>query len=108
MPQIICRGLLEEEVCALSENLGGKLAEIVQVEPDWFVFEYINSKSFSMGKPLDKEVIIDLMWFDRGEEIKQKVQNEITDSIKRLNYNLITVIFHNLEKNSYFENGEHF
>lgn len=54
------------------------------------------------------DVFVDVLWFDRGQEIQDNVAKDITEYMKKIGYKEITVIFHSLQKHSYYENGEHY
>ena len=108
MPQIICKGLKEEEVIGLSLTLSEKLAEIMDTPKDWFLFEHIERKCYVAGNSLIGDPIIDIWWFDRGQEIKDLTAKAVDSDIRALGYNQIEVVFHQCIHESYYENGEHY
>lgn len=52
--------------------------------------------------------MVDVFWFDRGQEIQDKAAKIITKHINSIGYKSVDVIFHPLDKMKYYENGEHF
>lgn len=108
MPQIICKGLKEQEVIHLSKTLSENLAEIMNTPKDWFLFEYIERKCYVLGEKLSGDPIIDIWWFDRGQDIKDKTAQAIDKSIRVLGYEQIEIVFHECKEDSYFENGKHY
>lgn len=108
MPQLIFRGIKEQEVCELSNNLCKKLSAIMETKEDWFIFEYVNRKTYCMGDVASAEIIVDVFWFDRGQDIKDLSAKEITSYINEMGYLDVAVVFHALEKQDYYENGVHY
>lgn len=52
--------------------------------------------------------MVDVSWFDRGQEVQDAAANIITKYINSIGYKNVDVIFHCLEKNRYYEDGENF
>ncbi len=108
MPQLICRGLKEKEVAQLSVTLSEELAKLTDTAKDWFLFEHIERNCYVSGEKVTGDPIIDIMWFDRGQQVKDSVGKAVDSAVRALGYAQIEVVFHPLEKESYFENGEHY
>ncbi len=108
MPQLKFKGLKIEEVKNLSSTLSVKLGEIMDTESDWFLFEHVNTTTFVNGIELKGSIMIDIYWFDRGQEIKNQSAKAIHNTILNLGYENIEIVFHELKANDYFENGEHY
>ena len=108
MPHIRVRGITENTILKLSTT-SAKLAEIIETTPDNFTFELVQTKFFENGKSSKGYPFIEVLWFARTQEMKNKLAECLTDIIKSLEtHDYITVIFRDLETDSYFENGEHF
>lgn len=109
MPHLRFRGVKKEEVKEISKNLVDILAEKVECPRDYFTLEYLETTFFfdnqegANGYPF-----VEILWFDRGYEVRKEVAKITTDMLKQYNYNCVTVIFTDLGKDRYFENGEHF
>lgn len=53
--------------------------------------------------------MIEIHWFDRGQEMKATTAKKITEQVRGLtNSEYIAVVFFDLPKSDYFENGSHF
>ena len=73
MPQLIFKGLKEDEVILLSKTLSDDLAKTTDTPNDWFLFEHIERKCYVLGERLTGDIHVDVWWFDRGQEIRDKV-----------------------------------
>lgn len=109
MPQIKIRGIHENDICKISEKMIDNLVEAVKCPRDYFEIECIKSVAIRHGKISDVYPFVEVAWFDRGQEVQDKVANIITKSIREeLNINNIDLAFTIFEKEKYYENGEHF
>lgn len=109
MPHIRVRGMTSAHVKEFSENLGEELAPIVGTSADNFTVEHIPSLYFSNGRPDEGYPFIEVLWFDRTEDVKQKTAEHITARIKTIAATAdVAVIFIHIDKTNYFENGKHF
>lgn len=108
MPQIICKGLKEQEVVRLSQTLSEDLSKLMDTPKDWFLFEYIERKCYVVGEKLIGDPMIDIWWFDRGQEIKDKTAKVVDESIRKMGYEQIEIVFHECIEESYYENGKHY
>ncbi|WP_297421150.1 DUF1904 family protein [Clostridium sp.] len=52
--------------------------------------------------------MVDVSWFDRGQEVQDTEAKIITKYVNSIEYKSVNVIFHHLEKSRYYEDGEHF
>ncbi len=117
MPHIRISGLEIPRVKALSAELSEDLATVIECPTDWLTFSVGamgDGNLFCNGELLKDTVFVHVEWFDRGQEVKNAVAKIITDGVlrtKRLKFaeiETVDVIFINLEKSDYYENGEHF
>lgn len=109
MPHIRMRGLMPETVNKISTGLIEGLTSIIECDPSWFTLEYLETTFVKDGVTSKGYPFIEILWFDRGQETKDKVAKFITDSVeKEGNFHAITVIFTDLKGENYYENGEHF
>lgn len=109
MPHIRVRGMTTAQVQALSENLGEELAPIIHTSPDNFTVEHIPSQFFANGRTDGGYPFIEVLWFDRPGEVKQKTAEHLTTRVKQLLPAAdVAVIFRHIDKTDYFENGRHF
>lgn len=108
MPQLKFRGVEGKEICSVSKELIDELQELLQCPRDYFVLECSNSTFISEGNFINIYPIIDVAWFDRGQELQDKVAEIITKHVESLGYKDIDVVFSILDEKKYYENGKHF
>lgn len=75
---------------------------------DYFSLEVIQSVYVRDGEIVDGAPVVEVYWFDRGQEVQDKVAKIITKYINYIGYPEVDVIFFVLEESRYYENGEHF
>lgn len=108
MPALKLKAINEKKVLNISKELIDELQELIQCPRDYFSIEVIQSKYIMDGKFVGGPPMIDVLWFDRGQEVQDKAAKIITKHINSIGYKSVDVIFHSLDKNKYYENGEHF
>ncbi len=117
MPIIKVSGLDIPRVKTLSAEITDDLAKAIDCPTDWITFTVGalgDGNIFCMGELVKDTVYVHVEWFDRGAETKTAVAKIITDAvlqtkrIKSTKIETVDVIFVNLEKSDYYENGEHF
>lgn len=109
MPHIRIRALSEKQVQNLSLELPQELAKIIQTSVDHFTVERVATQFYNNGRPSEGDPMIEVLWFDRGSELKSICAKKITELVQ--NHSTaehIAVVFTDLPKENYFENGEHF
>lgn len=109
MPHIRIRALSEPIVETLSAELPTKLAQVMHTSVDNFSVERIQTQFYKNGVHTEGDPMIEILWFDRGQELKIASAKIVTEEVQKLsNAEYVAVVFTNLPKESYFENGEHF
>ena len=109
MPHIRIRALDETVVQKLSAELPEALAPLLETPLDNFSVEKVATQFYKDGQRTDGDPMIEVLWFDRGQELKKSCALKITELVRRhSDAEFIAVVFTNLAKESYFENGEHF
>ena len=110
MPHIRVRGLPLEDLESVSDTLVETLAELTDTPNSHFTLEYQASVYLVMGGASPAYPFIEILWFDRGTEVKAKVAQAIDDLIRPLIEagQDITTLFRDIKGGDYFENGEHF
>lgn len=107
MPMLRVKGIPKEEVIEESTVLVDAMVDILGCPRDYITIELINNIFIMDGKEVSAPTIIEVGWFDRGQEVKDKIAKIITDCFKK-DRKCLDVVFSNLDTNSYYENGEHF
>lgn len=108
MPQIKMRGIEIDLIQKLSKQLIHELAVITQSPRDDFTLELINSTFVLDGEIVQGYPFVEIAWFDRGQEIQDKVAQTISQLINEADYPSVDIMFTILEKSRYYENGEHY
>lgn len=108
MPQIKARNIKPESLCNISKNLIDELQCLLDCPRDYFTIEVIHSTFIDDGKITNGDPYVEISWFDRGQEIQDKVAKIITSHLQKEGYKNVDVFFTLFEKNCYYENGEHF
>ncbi|RKD22374.1 protein of unknown function [Caminicella sporogenes DSM 14501] len=108
MPQLKIRGIEAEKIKRISKELIDELTEVVGCPRDYFTIECFNTTSIFDGEIVQTYPFIEVAWFDRGQEVQDKVAKIITKYIHSLNIESLDIAFTVFNKNSYYENGEHF
>jgi len=107
MPMLKFKGIPQEEVIKESTNLIDALVEIIKCPKDYFSIELINNTFIMDGKLTNPPSMVEVAWFDRGQEIQDKVATVITKYFKK-DRPCLDVVFYALENEKYYENGTHF
>lgn len=108
MPQIIIKGMKKEDVKVVSKDLVDELQNIVECPRDYFTLEVPETIYISDGDEIAGNPLIQVKWFDRGQEVQDRVAAAITSHIRQVGYQQVEIFFILLEKNRYYENGEHY
>ena len=108
MPMLKFKAIEIEKVCKISKKLVDELQELIQCPRDYFSLTvdraiYVKDEKIAKGDP-----VVEVSWFDRGQDIQDKAAKIITKYVNSVEYPNIDVIFFALDKSRYYENGEHF
>lgn len=109
MPHIHFRGIDKEILIKNSTTIIDSLSNIIDCNRDWITIEHQQTEYIFDGKIVPGYIFVEIFWFPREQSIKDAVAKFLTDFCREISkQNDITVIFHTLEKDSYYDNGEHF
>lgn len=108
MPQIIIKGMELDKVKAISTPLVDELQEIIGCPRDYFTIEAIVSAFIMDGKQTEISPLVQVNWFDRGQEVQDKAAAAICQHIISSGYSHVEIFFTVLEKNKYYENETHY
>ena len=84
MPHIRIRGIERAKVKELTIGLSEELGTIAECPADWFTFEHIETSFFYDGKDDEGLVFIEVLWFDRDSEARDKIAALFTEKGKKL------------------------
>ena len=106
MPHIRARAFSEAIVQKLSLELPGELSKIMQTPADNFTVEKVATQFYKDGVATEGDPMIEVLWFDRGQETKELCAKRITEIARKYSSaEFIAVVFVALPRESYFENG---
>ena len=109
MPHIRIKSLSEKHMKTISQTFPKDLAKIMETSEDNFSFELISTQYFLNGKSAKSYPYIEIHWFERSQDCKEKSAKFITDQIRNLTKeDDIAVVFIPIKKSDYFENGKSF
>jgi hypothetical protein len=110
MPHLRVRGLAFDELESIADILVENLAEVTDTPNSHFTLEYQATTYLAVGGASPAYPFFDVLWFDRGEDVKRKVALIIEELVRPLvdSGQDIAVLFHDLQGKDYYENGEHF
>lgn len=101
------RGIEESQVKVTSRSLVDELSQIVGCPRDYFTLELVQSSYIYDGESVAQQPIVEVLWFDRGQEVQNKAARCITKHLKG-NNECLEIFFMPLQEKNYYENGEHF
>lgn len=106
MPHIIFKGIKEDKMVDISNVLPKKLSPLFGGVPDdWFFLEHIDAKYYYHGKVLESFPLVQINWYDKGPEVKEKVVFSIHEVLENLGYKSIKIFFINLDSDCFFSVG---
>ena len=109
MPHVRVRSLSESVVATLSREIPKTLAPLMQTTEDNFTVELVATKFFAAGAPAESDPLLEVIWFDRGQETQDVCARELTKLVQpHTKSQYIAVVFSALPKTAYYENGTHF
>ena len=106
MPQIIVKGITDEQCAALSVKAAPKLAEICGCPSDWFIFDLVPSRFFDENGRTHHCPVVQVWWFERPMDIQDKVAKYLNNQFSEMGYYCNQISFHIFEQDRYYENGE--
>lgn len=109
MPHLRMRALTPDHVASLSQTLCQPLAAAMATSEDNFTFEAIPTTFFAEGNKTNSYPFIEVLWFERPQEVQNQAARIITEQVKALTQAAdVVVVFIALNRQAYYENGEHF
>lgn len=112
MPHLRIRALSETAVKALSVTLPQELSKVLNTPVDNFTVEKIATTFYRGGTEIsdsEADPMVEFLWFERGPEAREAAAKKVTELVKpHTKSEYIAVVFTNIPKDNYFENGKHF
>lgn len=108
MPILKFKGMKVENTRKISKELIDELQELIQCPRDYFSLAVNQAVYVFDGEIVEGSAMVEVAWFDRGQEVQDKAAKIITKHVNLAGYPNVDVIFQSLDKSKYYENGEHF
>lgn len=106
MPQLIIKGITEEQCAELSVKAAPGLSKICDCPSDWFVFDLIHSRFFDENGRIKHCPVIQVWWFKRPELVQDRVAHYLHNTLENMGFPHTQISFHVFDKNDYYEGGE--
>ena len=110
MPHIRVRGIEQAALEEVAGTIVEQFAKLTDTPNDHFTVEYIASQFVVAGGASLAYPFIEVLWFDRGQDVKTAVAHVIDTALRPFvgEDKDITVLFKDVNGNDYYENREHF
>ena len=108
MPMLKFKAIEAEDVITISKKLIDELQELIQCPRDYFSLSVDRSVYIKDGEIVKGDPVVEVSWFDRGQEVQDKAAKIITKYVNSVEYPNVDIIFFVLDESKYYENGEHF
>ncbi|MEC6833807.1 DUF1904 domain-containing protein [Photobacterium toruni] len=111
MPHLRFRAIAFDTVKQLSATLVDNLQPLMECPREDFTLEHIPASFIFDGEVSDGYPFIEVFWFDRGQEVQDRVATVITAAIRKVvadNNQDVAVVFTALTPSAYYDNGQHY
>lgn len=108
MPHLMFRGMQKEEIMSISTPLLDQLQAIMNCPRDYFTIELISTTFISESQVVKGDPILEIQWFERGQEVRDAAAVEITKQIQAFGYEDVIIMFKALEGPAYYDNAKHY
>jgi len=108
MPHLFIRGISVDQVKTISTSLVQDLADLCACGTDNFTLEVVHSTYVFDGDEVPCYPLIEVKWFDRGQEVQDQFANIITKRIQALEIPEVEVAFSTFQESAYYLNGKSF
>jgi hypothetical protein len=108
MPQVRIKGITPESVKLISKEIIDSIATLTGCPREHVEIDVILTRALADNLEIEANPFVEVYWFDRGQEITDKVAKALTKLVQTLGIQNIDIAFHLFQKNLYYENGEHF
>jgi hypothetical protein len=108
MPQFVIRGIQPRLVQEASTEIIEALSALIKCPEDYITLDCLNAQSFFKGEQVLTSPIIDIGWFDRGQDMQDAVALLITNIFERHGVRDLEIGFVKFDKSAYYSNGVHY
>lgn len=103
MPQIIVKGLSDQQMLAVSTPLLDRLAQTIGCPADWLILEQNHATFYGRGEKTEGFPIVEVQWYDRTPEIQEATAQVIHEELRKLGFTTVQVIFVRLAEEIFYE-----
>jgi hypothetical protein len=108
MPHLFIRGVSVDQVKTMSTTLVQDLADLCACGTDNFTLEVVHSTYVFDGNEVPGYPLIEVKWFQRGQEIQDQFANIVTKHIQTFGIPEVEVAFSTFLETAYYLNGKSF
>jgi len=108
MPHIRVRGMYEEDVRSLAPTFVDQIEKLVECPRDHISIEVVPTIWITEAGACEAYPFVEMHWFDRGQEVQDKVASALTDTVLEMGFEEVAVVFYALQENKYYDNGQHY
>ncbi|MBB6675343.1 DUF1904 family protein [Cohnella nanjingensis] len=108
MPHLLFRGVLPEQVRAISGPLADELAAICGCPADDMMLECQHTTSLARGEIVPSYPFVEVAWFERGPETRARFAQTVDRHVRGLGIPELEVAFRTYRPAAYYANGEAF
>ncbi|MNI06935.1 hypothetical protein D3C73_599320 [compost metagenome] len=105
MPQLTVRGIRTQIMKEVSLKLIEELAFICECGTDNFTVDGLQINSVFGGQEVETFAFVEVAWFERGREVRDRVAEAITRHIQLAGIEDVEVAFKVYREDSYYVNG---
>lgn len=105
MPQLTIRGVAADRVIAISEALVRQLADVCGCGTDHFTLDCLHTVSAMDGKQVDTYPFVEVAWFERGSQTRDRVAETITKHFAAAGVQEMEIAFKVYSRDGYYING---
>lgn len=108
MPLLRFRAVDSKDICSISTKLIDELHALLGSPRDHFTLESVHTTFIKDGNVVEGSAVVEVGWFPREQDVQDKAAEIITNYIQSVGYDNVDVIFTQLDRHKYYENGKHF
>lgn len=104
MPHITVRGIQEQELKKIAQELKMAVVEAAQTKEEWVKVFYSPIRRVDAAE----EVAVDVYWMHRPQEVCDKVAQSLTDLLKAKGKDFVQITFTEFPGEHFYEDNIHY
>ena len=106
MPRLVVRGIEDALMCSVSASLVEELAKICECDKSAFTIELLDTRTVCDGVGLEASPFIEVAWFDRGQEARNRFAGELTRQLAAAGVPQVDIAFVTYKRDSFYRQGK--